>query len=151
MVCGGHYHSTEQTPLHAVVSRHVVSHVLILLHENQGWKRRVSVSDTVHWPLKLCIHAQSNAFSKFVYFVFVIRYTINDRNLGRLLNQITTTYNTDLMLWKVSIHLFCFFCLFVRTILDILHFFCWAEEQVAVNFSGTVPMIFIFFNEWMNK
>lgn len=32
----------------------------------------------------------------------VNRYTINDRNLGRLLNQITTTYNTDLLLWKME-------------------------------------------------
>ncbi|XP_047467541.1 glutamyl aminopeptidase [Mugil cephalus] len=32
----------------------------------------------------------------------VNRYTINDRNLGRLLNQISTTYNTDLQLWKME-------------------------------------------------
>ncbi|XP_029900588.1 glutamyl aminopeptidase isoform X2 [Myripristis murdjan] len=32
----------------------------------------------------------------------VNRYTINDRNLGRLLTQITTTYNTDLQLWKME-------------------------------------------------
>ncbi|KAG7509920.1 glutamyl aminopeptidase [Solea senegalensis] len=32
----------------------------------------------------------------------VNRYTINDRNLGRLLNQITTTYNTEVQLWKME-------------------------------------------------
>ncbi|XP_058472021.1 glutamyl aminopeptidase [Solea solea] len=32
----------------------------------------------------------------------VSRYTINDRNLGRLLNQITTTYNTEVQLWKME-------------------------------------------------
>uniref|UniRef100_A0A665W9T2 Aminopeptidase n=1 Tax=Echeneis naucrates TaxID=173247 RepID=A0A665W9T2_ECHNA len=32
----------------------------------------------------------------------VNRYTINDRNLGRLLTQITTTYNTELQLWKME-------------------------------------------------
>lgn len=32
----------------------------------------------------------------------VNRYTINDRNLGRLLAQISTTYNTDLQLWKME-------------------------------------------------
>merc|ERR1712002_331120 len=32
----------------------------------------------------------------------VNRYTINDRNLGRLLSQITTTYNTELQLWKME-------------------------------------------------
>lgn len=32
----------------------------------------------------------------------VSRYTINDRNLGRLPNQITTTFNTDLQLWKME-------------------------------------------------
>ncbi|XP_072221917.1 glutamyl aminopeptidase [Leuresthes tenuis] len=32
----------------------------------------------------------------------VNRYTINDRNLGRLPNQITTTYNSDLLLWKME-------------------------------------------------
>ncbi|XP_028251383.1 glutamyl aminopeptidase isoform X2 [Parambassis ranga] len=32
----------------------------------------------------------------------VNRYTINDRNLGRLLNRITTTYNTELQLWKMQ-------------------------------------------------
>ncbi|XP_037550467.1 glutamyl aminopeptidase [Nematolebias whitei] len=32
----------------------------------------------------------------------VNRYTINDRNLGRLPNQITTTYNTELQLWKME-------------------------------------------------
>ncbi|XP_028994823.1 glutamyl aminopeptidase [Betta splendens] len=32
----------------------------------------------------------------------VQRYTINDRSLGRLLQQITTTYNTDLQLWKME-------------------------------------------------
>uniref|UniRef100_H3CIK3 Aminopeptidase n=1 Tax=Tetraodon nigroviridis TaxID=99883 RepID=H3CIK3_TETNG len=32
----------------------------------------------------------------------VKRYTINDRNLGRLLNQITTTYNTELQIWKME-------------------------------------------------
>ncbi|XP_070698575.1 glutamyl aminopeptidase isoform X2 [Pempheris klunzingeri] len=32
----------------------------------------------------------------------VSRYTINDRNLGRLLNRITTTYNTELQLWKME-------------------------------------------------
>uniref|UniRef100_A0A8C4H637 Aminopeptidase n=1 Tax=Dicentrarchus labrax TaxID=13489 RepID=A0A8C4H637_DICLA len=32
----------------------------------------------------------------------VNRYTINDRNLGRLLNRITTTYNTELQLWKME-------------------------------------------------
>ncbi|KAI3368051.1 hypothetical protein L3Q82_026874, partial [Scortum barcoo] len=31
-----------------------------------------------------------------------IRYTINDRNLGRLLGQISTTYNTELQLWKME-------------------------------------------------
>lgn len=30
------------------------------------------------------------------------RYTINDRSLGRLLSQITTSYNTQLQLHKVS-------------------------------------------------
>lgn len=30
------------------------------------------------------------------------RYTINDRNLGRLLNSISTSYNTDLQLWKME-------------------------------------------------
>ncbi|KAJ0063022.1 hypothetical protein NL108_010650, partial [Boleophthalmus pectinirostris] len=30
----------------------------------------------------------------------VDRYTINDRNLGRLLGYISTSYNTDLQLWK---------------------------------------------------
>ena len=37
-----------------------------------------------------------------MYFVFWYRYTINDRNLGRLLSRISTTYNTELQLWKVS-------------------------------------------------
>ncbi|TRY82201.1 hypothetical protein DNTS_003387 [Danionella cerebrum] len=32
----------------------------------------------------------------------VSRYTINDRNLGRLPSRITTTYNTDLQLWKME-------------------------------------------------
>ncbi|KAM3871017.1 glutamyl aminopeptidase [Diretmus argenteus] len=32
----------------------------------------------------------------------VNRYSINDRNLGRLLNRITTTYNTKLQLWKMK-------------------------------------------------
>ncbi|KAE8289438.1 Glutamyl aminopeptidase [Larimichthys crocea] len=32
----------------------------------------------------------------------VNRYTINDRNLGRLLNRITTNYNTELQLWKME-------------------------------------------------
>uniref|UniRef100_A0A3B5ARN1 Aminopeptidase n=1 Tax=Stegastes partitus TaxID=144197 RepID=A0A3B5ARN1_9TELE len=32
----------------------------------------------------------------------VNRYTINDRNLGRLLTQISTTYNTELQLWKME-------------------------------------------------
>uniref|UniRef100_A0A3Q1IP30 Aminopeptidase n=1 Tax=Anabas testudineus TaxID=64144 RepID=A0A3Q1IP30_ANATE len=32
----------------------------------------------------------------------VKRYTINDRSLGRLLSQITTTYNTELQLWKME-------------------------------------------------
>uniref|UniRef100_A0A3Q3XEG3 Aminopeptidase n=1 Tax=Mola mola TaxID=94237 RepID=A0A3Q3XEG3_MOLML len=32
----------------------------------------------------------------------VSRYTINDRNLGLLLNRITTTYNTELQLWKME-------------------------------------------------
>uniref|UniRef100_A0A3Q3MWI2 Aminopeptidase n=1 Tax=Mastacembelus armatus TaxID=205130 RepID=A0A3Q3MWI2_9TELE len=32
----------------------------------------------------------------------VNRYTINDRNLGRLLSRITTTYNTELQLWKME-------------------------------------------------
>ncbi|XP_044022060.1 glutamyl aminopeptidase isoform X2 [Siniperca chuatsi] len=32
----------------------------------------------------------------------VNRYTINDRNLGRLLNRITTTYNTEHQLWKMK-------------------------------------------------
>ncbi|KAM7404162.1 hypothetical protein PAMA_004546 [Pampus argenteus] len=32
----------------------------------------------------------------------VNRYTINDRNLGRLLTRITTTYNTELQLWKME-------------------------------------------------
>ncbi|KAK9533236.1 hypothetical protein VZT92_008370 [Zoarces viviparus] len=32
----------------------------------------------------------------------VNRYTINDRNLGRLLGRITTTYNTELQLWKMK-------------------------------------------------
>ncbi|KAM4543185.1 glutamyl aminopeptidase isoform 2-T2 [Odontesthes bonariensis] len=32
----------------------------------------------------------------------VKRYTINDRNLGRLLTRITTTYNSDLLLWKMQ-------------------------------------------------
>ncbi|KAK5856953.1 hypothetical protein PBY51_010228 [Eleginops maclovinus] len=32
----------------------------------------------------------------------VNRYTINDRNLGRLLGQITTRYNTELQLWKME-------------------------------------------------
>ncbi|XP_061552400.1 glutamyl aminopeptidase [Phycodurus eques] len=32
----------------------------------------------------------------------VNRYTINDRNLGRLLSQISTNYNTDLQLWKME-------------------------------------------------
>ncbi|XP_041828234.1 glutamyl aminopeptidase isoform X2 [Melanotaenia boesemani] len=32
----------------------------------------------------------------------VNRYSINDRNLGRLLNQISTTYNTELHLWKME-------------------------------------------------
>ncbi|XP_041669258.1 glutamyl aminopeptidase [Cheilinus undulatus] len=32
----------------------------------------------------------------------VNRYTINDRNLGRLLGQISTRYNTDLQLWKME-------------------------------------------------
>nr|XP_046269552.1 glutamyl aminopeptidase isoform X2 [Scatophagus argus] len=32
----------------------------------------------------------------------VSRYTINDRNLGRLLTQISTTYNTELQLWKME-------------------------------------------------
>lgn len=34
------------------------------------------------------------------------RYTINDRNLGRLLSRITTTYNTELQLWKVCTGVF---------------------------------------------
>ncbi|KAL0968988.1 hypothetical protein UPYG_G00220880 [Umbra pygmaea] len=32
----------------------------------------------------------------------VNRYTINDRNLGRLLTRITTTYNTELQLWQME-------------------------------------------------
>lgn len=32
----------------------------------------------------------------------VNRYTINDRNFGRLLGRITTTYNTELQLWKME-------------------------------------------------
>ncbi|XP_053191825.1 glutamyl aminopeptidase [Scomber japonicus] len=32
----------------------------------------------------------------------VNRYTINDRNLGRLLTRISTTYNTELQLWKME-------------------------------------------------
>ncbi|XP_073690212.1 glutamyl aminopeptidase [Garra rufa] len=32
----------------------------------------------------------------------VNRYTINDRNLGRLPSKITSTYNTDLQLWKME-------------------------------------------------
>uniref|UniRef100_A0AAQ5XWL0 Aminopeptidase n=1 Tax=Amphiprion ocellaris TaxID=80972 RepID=A0AAQ5XWL0_AMPOC len=32
----------------------------------------------------------------------VNRYTINDRNLGRLLTQITTTYNTEFQLWTME-------------------------------------------------
>ncbi|KAG7279187.1 hypothetical protein CRUP_024388 [Coryphaenoides rupestris] len=32
----------------------------------------------------------------------VKRYTINDRNLGRLLSRITTTYNTEVQLWKME-------------------------------------------------
>ncbi|XP_068195817.1 glutamyl aminopeptidase [Antennarius striatus] len=32
----------------------------------------------------------------------VNRYTINDRNLGRLLSQITTTYNTEVQLWRME-------------------------------------------------
>ncbi|XP_054469941.1 glutamyl aminopeptidase [Anoplopoma fimbria] len=32
----------------------------------------------------------------------VNRYTINDRSLGRLLTQISTTYNTELQLWKME-------------------------------------------------
>ncbi|XP_034715058.1 glutamyl aminopeptidase [Etheostoma cragini] len=32
----------------------------------------------------------------------VNRYTINDRNLGRLLGRISTTYNTELQLWKME-------------------------------------------------
>ncbi|XP_061651304.1 glutamyl aminopeptidase isoform X2 [Phyllopteryx taeniolatus] len=32
----------------------------------------------------------------------VNRYTINDRNLGRLLSQISTSYNTELQLWKME-------------------------------------------------
>uniref|UniRef100_A0A3Q4N789 Aminopeptidase n=1 Tax=Neolamprologus brichardi TaxID=32507 RepID=A0A3Q4N789_NEOBR len=32
----------------------------------------------------------------------VNRYTIDDRNLGRLLNRITTRFNTELQLWKME-------------------------------------------------
>ncbi|KAM9786890.1 glutamyl aminopeptidase [Syngnathus typhle] len=32
----------------------------------------------------------------------VNRYTINDRNLGRLLNRISADYNTELQLWKME-------------------------------------------------
>ncbi|XP_076831506.1 glutamyl aminopeptidase isoform X2 [Brachyhypopomus gauderio] len=32
----------------------------------------------------------------------VNRYTINDRNLGRLLTRISTSYNTELQLWKMK-------------------------------------------------
>uniref|UniRef100_A0A8C1PUR8 Aminopeptidase n=1 Tax=Cyprinus carpio TaxID=7962 RepID=A0A8C1PUR8_CYPCA len=32
----------------------------------------------------------------------VSRYTINDRNLGRLPSRITSTYNTDIQLWKME-------------------------------------------------
>ncbi|KAM9842326.1 glutamyl aminopeptidase [Aulostomus maculatus] len=32
----------------------------------------------------------------------VQRYTINDRNLGRLLNKITSSYNTELQRWKME-------------------------------------------------
>lgn len=32
----------------------------------------------------------------------LLRYTINDRSLGRLLTSISSTYNTDLLLWKVE-------------------------------------------------
>ncbi|TSW48749.1 Glutamyl aminopeptidase [Bagarius yarrelli] len=32
----------------------------------------------------------------------VKRYTITDRNLGRLLNRISTSYNTELQLWKME-------------------------------------------------
>ncbi|XP_074548534.1 glutamyl aminopeptidase [Halichoeres trimaculatus] len=32
----------------------------------------------------------------------VNRYTINDRNLGRLLGRISTSYNTELQLWKME-------------------------------------------------
>nr|XP_057933422.1 glutamyl aminopeptidase [Doryrhamphus excisus]XP_057933423.1 glutamyl aminopeptidase [Doryrhamphus excisus] len=32
----------------------------------------------------------------------VNRYTINDRNLGRLLNRLSSSYNTELQLWKMQ-------------------------------------------------
>lgn len=32
----------------------------------------------------------------------VNRFTINDRNLGRLVARITTTYNTELQLWQMQ-------------------------------------------------
>ncbi|XP_045917883.1 glutamyl aminopeptidase isoform X2 [Micropterus dolomieu] len=35
------------------------------------------------------------------WYYLVNRYTINDRNLGRLLSRITTTYNTEHQLWKM--------------------------------------------------
>lgn len=39
------------------------------------------------------------------------RYTIDDRNLGRLLNRITTRFNTELQLWKVSLSFYVTFSL----------------------------------------
>lgn len=72
--------------------------------KNQEWKRPNAFSDTIHWTSK---SLQSNVPSKtcvvfcWSWIFFLNRYTINDRNLGRLLSQITTTYNTELQLWKV--------------------------------------------------
>lgn len=63
---------------------------------------------SVHWKVHLQKCVLFMLF-KLVLLIMLInlpsnlnRYTINDRSLGRLLNQITTTYKTELQLWKVS-------------------------------------------------
>lgn len=40
-------------------------------------------------------------FCCYIWSHVCFRYTINDRNLGRLPSRITSTYNTELQLWKV--------------------------------------------------
>uniref|UniRef100_A0A8C9TIG8 Aminopeptidase n=1 Tax=Scleropages formosus TaxID=113540 RepID=A0A8C9TIG8_SCLFO len=55
-------------------------------------------------------YVSANKFGKNMAWIWVTlnweylvsRFTINDRNLGRLMTQITSTYNTDLQLWQMQ-------------------------------------------------